>query len=487
MAAALDDVAQKHAEAMAELISAYAAPLRRRAAQAPHGRGRRSRLRRSTDACRFFDDVRASRLDDPRAEKCVQDARDALKALRGAVCAENCAWDALGRHVLRAAAQDLDALDAACWRAIAEAAIRVVVGEVAQTAPAPPPAPKLPPPVARVEPPAPKLLGTAPRPLPPPEPIDAYAWEDTPTSVTVTAELPNASRLASAEFSETSVHIIVKDALRELRVPKLWARIDTAASRAAVETGKLVVTLRKKARGAWPRLVAGGDTAAPDDPQLARAVEADARSLPRRRHLNAALGPGACEAATAVRGLLRSRAPFATIEKALGHAPAGTCECRLQSHSTLLHTACDERRSDVVRILLAESDVDARSARLFTPLHLAAGSLASLANPSAANVQEAAACVTLLLERGADPSLLDDAGRAPLHLACLQTGTFGIVEALVRGGADPAQPTTDGYLAVDAAHTVGALTEDLRSLLARDRAVAPAGYDLDDAEPLDVD
>jgi len=487
MAAALDGVAQKHAETMAELISAYAAPLMRRAAQTQNRRGRRSRLRRSTDACRFFDDVRASQLDDPRAEDCVRDARDALEALGAALRASD-PWAALGRRVLRAAARDLDALDAACWRAIAEAAIRVVAGEVRPPPPpVPPPAPPLPPPVARVEPPAPKLLGTAPRPPLLPEPIDAYAWEDTPTSVTVTAELLKASRLASAEFSETSFHVIVKDALRELRVPKLWAKIDTAASRAAMETGKLVVTLRKKARGAWPRLVAGCDPAAPDDPQLARAVEADARSLPRRRHLNAALGPGACEAATAVRGLLRSRAPFATIEKALGHAPAGTCECRLQSHSTLLHTACDERRSDVVRILLAGSDVDARSARLFTPLHLAAGSLASLANPSTKDVQEAAACVALLLERGADPSLLDDAGRAPLHLACLQTGTFGIVEALVRGGADPAQPTKDGYLAVDAAHTVGGLTEDLRGLLARDRAVAPAGYDLDDAEPLDVD
>ena len=67
-----DAIARKHAHDVAELISCYAAPLVRRAAQqAPHGRGRRSRLRRAVDACRFFDDTRASRLDDPRAEVCL--------------------------------------------------------------------------------------------------------------------------------------------------------------------------------------------------------------------------------------------------------------------------------------------------------------------------------------------------------------------------------------------------------------------------------
>ena len=76
-----DAIARKHASDMAELISCYAAPLVRRAAQAPHGRGRRSRLRRAADACRFFDGTRASRFDDPRAEVCLRDAREALEAL----------------------------------------------------------------------------------------------------------------------------------------------------------------------------------------------------------------------------------------------------------------------------------------------------------------------------------------------------------------------------------------------------------------------
>ena len=77
------------------------------------------------------------------------------------------------------------------------------------------------------------------------------------------------------------------------------------------------------------------------------------------------------------------------------------------------------------------------------------------------------------------------AGRAPLHLACLQTGTLKIVEALIEGGADPTQQTTDGWLAVDAAHTVGALTDELRRLLTKAVALkAPEGHafvdDVDD-------
>ena len=113
-----DAIARKHAHDVAELISCYAAPLVRRAAQAPHGRGRRSRLRRAADACRFFDGTRASRFDDPRAEVCLRDAREALEALCEALRATE-PWDALGRRVLRAAAQDLDALENKAWRTIA--------------------------------------------------------------------------------------------------------------------------------------------------------------------------------------------------------------------------------------------------------------------------------------------------------------------------------------------------------------------------------
>ena len=201
--------------------------------------------------------------------------------------------------------------------------------------------------------------------------------------------------------------------------------------------------------------------------------------------MNEVLGPEACAAAEAIYKMLRSKAPFGKIAAALSRAPDNVCACRLQSHGTLLHTACDERRSDVVKLLLKNSEVDARNARLFTPLHLCAGALASLSKPTQKDAEAAASCASLLLEKGADPNLLDDAGRAPLHLACLQTGTLRIVEALIEGGADPTQQTTDGWLAVDAAHTVGALTDELRRILTPEIALkAPAGHsfvdDVDD-------
>ena len=100
-----DAIARKHAHDVAELISCYAAPLVRRAAQAPHDRGRRSRLRRAVDACRFFEGTRASRFDDPRAEVCLRDARDVLEALCEALRTTE-PWDSTGRRVLRAAVQD---------------------------------------------------------------------------------------------------------------------------------------------------------------------------------------------------------------------------------------------------------------------------------------------------------------------------------------------------------------------------------------------
>ena len=184
--------------------------------------------------------------------------------------------------------------------------------------------------------------------------------------------------------------------------------------------GKLVVTLRKKEEGAWPRLTKGATTPEPsadEDPLMRRAVEADARTLRKRRAMNEVLGTEACAAAEAIYKMLRARAPFGKIAAALSNAPDNVCECRLQSHGTLLHTACDERRSDVVKVLLGKSDVDARNARKFTPLHLCAGALASLPRPSPKDAEAAASCASLLLEKGANPSLLDDAGRAPLHLA----------------------------------------------------------------------
>jgi hypothetical protein len=488
-----DAIARKHAHDVAELISCYAAPLVRRAAQqAPHGRGRRSRLRRAIDACRFFDDTRASRLDDPRAEVCIRDAREALEALCEALRTTE-PWDLIGRRVLRAAAQDLDALESKAWRTIAVTALTMVVHEVAPMPPVPveDDLDELVVEEVPVEPPPPPKLDPAkPSPKPPkPEPVASYAWEDAQTQVTLAAELAKDANLTSAEFTSTSFRVVAKscEGASELCMTNLWAAIDSSTSRASVNGGKLVVTLRKREEGAWPRLTKGATTPEPsdEDPLMKRAVEADARTLRRRKVLNEALGADACAAAEAIYKMLRARAPFGKIASALSNAPDNVGACRLQSHGTLLHTACDERRSDVVKLLLGTSDVDARNARLFTPLHLCAGALASLPRPSPKDAETAALCVNLLIKHGANPNLLDDAGRAPLHLACLQTGTLRIVEALIAGGADPTQQTTDGWLAVDAAHTVGALTDELRRLLTKAVALkAPEGHsfvdDVDD-------
>ena len=485
-----DAIARKHAHDMAELISCYAAPLVRRAAQAPHGRGRRSRLRRAVDACRFFDDTRASRLDDPRAEVCIRDAREALEALCEALHTTE-PWDALGRRILKEAAQDLDALESKAWRTIAVKALTIVMEEVAPMPPVPveDDLDELVVEEVPVEPPRPPKLDPAkPEPKPPkPEPVASYAWEDAQTQVTLAAELAKDANLTSAEFTSTSFRAVAKsgEGARELRMTNLWAAIDSSTSRASVNGGKLVVTLRKKEEGAWPRLTKGATTPEPsgEDPLMKRAVEADARTLRRRKVLNEALGPEACAAAEAIYKMLRARAPFGKIAAALSNAPDNVCACRLQSHGTLLHTACDERRSDIVKLLLKNSEVDARNARKFTPLHLCAGALASLPRPSPKDAETAALCVNLLIKHGANPNLLDDAGRAPLHLACLQTGTLPIVEALIEGGADPTQQTTDGWLAVDAAHTVGALTDELRRLLTKAVALkAPEGHSFVDVD-----
>ena len=489
-----DAIARKHAHDVAELISCYAAPLVRRAAQqAPHGRGRRSRLRRAVDACRFFDDTRASRFDDPRAEVCLRDARDVLEALCEALRTTE-PWDSTGRRVLRAAVQDLDALESREWRAIAVNALTTVVNEVAPMPPVPveddldelvvEEVPVEPPPPPKLDPATP-----APKPAKP-EPVASYQWEDTLQQVTLAADLPKDATLTSAEFTSISFRVVAKscEGASELSLTQLWAAIDSSTSRASVNGGKLVVTLRKSIQGAWPRLTKGATTPEPsadEDPLMRRAVEADARTLRKRRAMNEVLGPEACAAAEAIYKMLRARAPFGKIAAALSNAPDNVCACRLQSHGTLLHTACDERRSDVVTLLLGKSDVDARNARKFTPLHLCAGALASLPRPSPKDAEAAALCVNLLIKHGANPNLLDDAGRAPLHLACLQMGTLRIVEALIEGGADPTQQTTDGWLAVDAAHTVGALTDELRRLLTKAVALkAPEGHsfvdDVDD-------
>ena len=72
-----------------------------------------------------------------RAPRCAfRDAREALEALCEALRTTE-PWDALGRRILRAAAQDLDALESKEWRTIAVTALTMVVHEVAPMPPVP--------------------------------------------------------------------------------------------------------------------------------------------------------------------------------------------------------------------------------------------------------------------------------------------------------------------------------------------------------------
>ena len=98
-------------------------------------------------------------------------------------------WDALGRRVLRAAAQDLDALESKAWRTIAVTALTMVVHEVAPLPPVPveDDLDELVVEEVPVEPPPPpKLEPAKPSPKPPkPEPLASYSWEDAPSHITL--------------------------------------------------------------------------------------------------------------------------------------------------------------------------------------------------------------------------------------------------------------------------------------------------------------
>ena len=78
--------------------------------------------------------------------------------------------------------------------------------------------------------------------------------------------------------------------------------------------------------------------------------------------------------------------------------------------------------------------------RNHTPLHLAA----------AVGCEDV---VIMLLEHGADGELVDDQGRAPLHLACMLPDQAGaaVVDALLDFGCNAVQKTPEGHLPIDLA------------------------------------
>ena len=100
--------------------------------------------------------------------------------------------------------------------------------------------------------------------------------------------------------------------------------------------------------------------------------------------------------------------------------------------------------ADVVKVLLGNSDVDARNARLFTPLHLCAGALASLSKLK--DAEAAASCASLLLDKGADPSLLGRRRPRSTPPRVSPDGHFENSERVDRGRRGP-DATNDGRLA----------------------------------------
>ena len=107
--------------------------------------------------------------------------------------------------------------------------------------------------------------------------------------MTLAAELAKDANLTSAEFTSTSFRVVAKscEGASELCMTNLWAAIDSSTSRASVNGGKLVVTLRKKEEGAWPRLTKGATTPEPsadEDPLM--------KSRGRGRRANSAKAPG---------------------------------------------------------------------------------------------------------------------------------------------------------------------------------------------------
>ena len=106
-----------------------------------------------------------------------------------------------------------------------------------------------------------------------------------------------------------------------------------------------------------------------------------------------------------------------------------------------------------------------------TPLHLAAAVAAD-------------DVVSLLLEHGADGELTDDAGRAPLHLACmLENGAGGaVVDALLDFGVDAVQETPEGHLPIDLANHFENLGRIEAALLHH----SPPGWDQRRAKPGEV-
>jgi len=93
-----------------------------------------------------------------------------------------------------------------------------------------------------------------------------------------------------------------------------------------------------------------------------------------------------------------------------------------ESNKLLLNTAKDGNFYLVNVALGEKANINARDEKGYTPLHLAACSIAS-------------DVIKLLIERGADINAQDSEGRTPLHVAA-QYGRYNAAEALIERRAD---------------------------------------------------